>query len=85
MTPKDDSTKKTPKNQAYPSTQHLRDEAINNESGGFIKEYPLVGAVELKRILPRGTMSSHTRKSPLLTRSRMKNHRQSPPHLLPQS
>lgn len=55
MSPKVDSTKKkTPKKKDRPSTLYLWDEATNNKSSGYIKNYPLEGAIELRKFLPQG-------------------------------
>lgn len=54
-------------------TQNIENEAIENESSGSIKEYPIAGVVELGPILTQGTKGSHLGQYPLQDRPRMKN------------
>lgn len=46
-------TKQTLKKQAYP-THQLRDEPIDNESSGFVEEYPISKLIEIRSILTQG-------------------------------
>lgn len=48
MEPNNDSTKQTPKKKAHSFTWHLREEATDDESSGFVGEFPLAKAVELR-------------------------------------
>lgn len=59
MAPKNNSTKKILKKLDHSSTWYLRDEAIVDESSGFIKEYPISEFLEPSPSLLRGTNATH--------------------------